>query len=92
MPRRISVPRSAAGPPSAADCPSGPWEILDGGKYGRLVPCRDPQSLAEAIIATLDAPVSRQALIDRAQVFSAKAAVDRYSEVLESCRAMRSRV
>src|SRR5262249_31436661 len=52
-------------PVVSTDCPSGPWEILEGGKYGRLVPCRDPQNLAEAIIATLDAPVSRQALIDR---------------------------
>jgi glycosyltransferase involved in cell wall biosynthesis len=75
-------------PVVSTDCPSGPSEILEYGKYGRLVPCRDPQSLADAIIATLDAPVRRQALIDRAQVFSAKASVDRYIEVLEACHAM----
>jgi glycosyltransferase involved in cell wall biosynthesis len=76
-------------PVVSTDCPSGPWEILEGGKYGRLVPCRDPHSLAEAIIASLDAPVSRQALVDRAQVFSAKASVDQYVEVLEACHARR---
>jgi glycosyltransferase involved in cell wall biosynthesis len=33
----------------AADCPSGPREILADGRYGRLVPVRDPASLATAI-------------------------------------------
>ncbi len=40
-------------PVVATDCRSGPREILAGGRYGRLVPVGDEQSLAEAMAATL---------------------------------------
>ena len=33
----------------ATDCPTGPAEILDGGRFGRLVPSEAPATLAEAI-------------------------------------------
>ena len=42
----------------STDCPSGPNEILAGGKYGRLVPVDDIEALASAINFALDeAPV-----------------------------------
>lgn len=41
-------------PVVATNCPSGPEEILEGGKWGRLVPPGDAQSLAEAIVQTLN--------------------------------------
>ena len=72
-------------PVVSTNCPSGPWEILEGGKYGRLVPCRDPERLAEAIVAALDAPVNRQALVERARAFSAEASVNGYIRVFEAC-------
>ena len=37
----------------ATDCPSGPREILDGGRYGLLVPVGESDQLAEAIERTL---------------------------------------
>lgn len=40
----------------STDCPSGPFEILEGGKYGRLVPMKSPQALAEGVLAVLDQP------------------------------------
>ena len=69
-------------PVVSTDCPSGPAEILDGGKYGRLVPVGDDAALANAISATLDAPPGREPLRDRARDFSVDLAVDRYQRVL----------
>ena len=69
-------------PVVSTDCPSGPAEILDGGKYGRLVPVGDDAALANAISATLDAPPDREPLRDRARDFSVDLAVDRYQRVL----------
>lgn len=40
----------------STDCPSGPAEILEDGKWGRLVPPGDPQALADAMGAALDDP------------------------------------
>ena len=37
-------------PVVSTNCPSGPAEILDGGKYGELVPMDDSEALAEAIL------------------------------------------
>lgn len=54
----------------ATDCPSGPREILDGGRYGRLVPVGDATAMADAICATLDAAPDRE---------RTKAAADRFT-------------
>ncbi len=70
-------------PVVSTNCPSGPSEILDKGKYGRLVPCRDPAALAEAIFATLDEPVDRQALRDRARVFDLESSIEGYIATFE---------
>lgn len=43
-------------PVVSTDCRSGPREILEDGRLGRLVPVQDPQALADAIAATLDEP------------------------------------
>lgn len=43
-------------PVLAADCPSGPRELLAGGEHGRLVPPDDPPALAAAIEAFLSDP------------------------------------
>ncbi len=40
-------------PVVATDCPSGPTEILENGKYGPLVPVEDANDLADAILRCL---------------------------------------
>lgn len=44
-------------PVVSTDCPSGPSEILGGGRYGHLVPVGDVDSLANSLYATLMNPL-----------------------------------
>lgn len=43
-------------PVVSTDCPSGPREILDNGKFGELVPMQDHYSLAVALEKTIKSP------------------------------------
>ncbi len=45
-------------PVVATDCPSGPREILQDGKYGPLVPVGDEEKMAKAIVQVLEKPPS----------------------------------
>jgi glycosyltransferase involved in cell wall biosynthesis len=65
----------------STDCLSGPAEILEYGKYGRLVPVGDYKALAQAILATIDSPNDPQILRSRAADFSVNKAVDDYLEL-----------
>lgn len=65
----------------STDCPGGPSEILDGGKYGRLVPVGDVGKLAEAISASLDSPIDKGALLNRAKIFSIENALEEYIKI-----------
>jgi glycosyltransferase involved in cell wall biosynthesis len=67
-------------PVVSTDCNSGPADILDNGKYGKLVPVKDIEALANAITATLDNPINPNVLQQRANSFSLKAIVDQYLE------------
>ncbi len=69
-------------PVVATDCPSGPKEILEAGKYGLLVECGNPVALANAMIQTLEVPVSRDVLIERGMYFSNERAVAEYLKLL----------
>ncbi len=69
-------------PVVSTDCPSGPAEILDHGRYGALVPVGDADALATEINNVLDAPPDRESLRARAELFSADRAIDRYLALL----------
>lgn len=62
----------------STDCPSGPSTILEGGRYGTLVPPGDVGSLSRAIAAGLHAPVDAAAQIRRAKEYLPEAAVTKY--------------
>ncbi len=71
-------------PVVSTDCPSGPREILEDGKWGRLVPVGDPESMAKAILEALEEgrkPMTRE-LQAHLRKFSLKEAVNQYKEVL----------
>jgi glycosyltransferase involved in cell wall biosynthesis len=69
-------------PVVATDCPSGPAEILDGGRHGRLVPPGDPDALAAAILAALAEPPDRDAARRRAELFRLDRVLAQYREVM----------
>ncbi|HEX3394629.1 MAG TPA: glycosyltransferase [Acidimicrobiales bacterium] len=50
-----------AAPIVATDCPSGPLEILEHGRWGRLVPVGDSAALADAIVDAAASPTPRPA-------------------------------
>jgi glycosyltransferase involved in cell wall biosynthesis len=66
----------------STDCPSGPAEILDHSRYGRLVPVGDEKALAGAMQEALAAPHDAQRQRERAALFSVPRAVDAYLELL----------
>lgn len=62
----------------ATDCPSGPAELLEGGRYGRLVAPGDPQALADGIRTALAQPLDPAPLIARAAQFTPARAAAAY--------------
>jgi glycosyltransferase involved in cell wall biosynthesis len=77
----VLVEAMATGTPViSTDCPHGPREILEDGKWGALVPPGDPDALADAILASL-----RTGGIDareRALHFTVERAADQYLSLL----------
>lgn len=65
----------------STDCPSGPAEILEDGKWGRLVPVGDVDALTNAMAAALDDPEPPNVEI-RAADFNIYQALEGYSEIL----------
>jgi len=65
----------------STDSVGGSAEVLENGRWGRLVPVGDVEAMAQAIAAALDAENTR-AGVQRARDFSHDRITDRYLEVL----------
>lgn len=77
----VLVEAMACGTPVVStDCPGGPREILEGGKWGRLVPPGDSTALAHAILNSLQDPGLDPR--ERAFHFSVNRAADSYLNLL----------
>ncbi len=68
----------------ATDCPSGPAEILEDGKYGTLIPVADSTAMTTAILEALDLPIDRTALKARSRLFERDRIVDQYLTLMDS--------
>ena len=68
--------------PVSTDCPTGPSEVLQGGKYGYLVPIRDPVAMAAGIEKALDHPIPKALLAEAVRPFEEGAVLARHFDVL----------
>ena len=66
----------------ATDCDSGPREILQGGRFGRLVPVDDVAAMADAIWATLADP-NRSRATEAFLPYTESASVHAYVRLLQ---------
>ena len=69
-------------PACATDCPSGPREILDNGRYGALAPVGDDATLADGLLTMLDHPPAASTLHDAAQRYTVEHSADRYLQAM----------
>jgi glycosyltransferase involved in cell wall biosynthesis len=79
----VIVEALACGLPAVStDCPSGPAEILENGRFGQLTPVGDAVALADAMAESLAAEHDREALRRRAADFSPARAAKQYLQLL----------
>jgi glycosyltransferase involved in cell wall biosynthesis len=71
--------------PVATDCPTGPRELLQGGRFGYLVPTCNPEAMAVAIERALDSPIPRNLLDEAIAPFEEGRVIDRHFELLGLC-------
>jgi glycosyltransferase involved in cell wall biosynthesis len=71
--------------PVATDCPTGPRELLQGGRLGYLVPMHDPKAMAAAIECALDCPTPKNLLDEAVAPFEETRVIDRHFEMLGLC-------
>lgn len=71
-------------PVVSTDCPSGPREILDGGRVAPLVPVDDEAALAEAMAKVLAEPGDRAQRVAAVGEYTVETCAARYHALLES--------
>jgi glycosyltransferase involved in cell wall biosynthesis len=67
----------------STDCPHGPAEILDRGRFGVLVPVGDPEGMALAMEQVLDHPAPIDLCLERASWFTVSRISRRYLDLIE---------
>jgi glycosyltransferase involved in cell wall biosynthesis len=89
MPNALVEAMLCSVPVVAADCPSGPAEVLGNGRLGHLVPPADPHALTEAIADAIVNNEQWRKLVPAArahieQTFGPQVAMERLESLLES--------
>ncbi len=70
-------------PVVSTDCPSGPAEILNNDRYGKLVPVGDVDAMTSSILDSLEEDYDKELLKVRANDFSAEKAGQKYLSLIE---------
>ena len=70
-------------PVVSTNCPGGPKEILENGRYGKLIPVGDEEALAKAMTSTLENPLTAEILHRRAGDFSLDKITRQYQSSFE---------
>ncbi len=78
-------------PVVSTDCPYGPGEILQQGRYGTLTPVGDAVATAAAIAAAMDQVPDRRSLMARGLQYTAASAAERFLEIIADLQPMRGR-
>lgn len=86
LPSALIEAMASGTPVISTDCPSGPAEILEGGKWGRLVPVGNAEAMAKAILLELGAPKQGNG-IARSQAFSRERSISEYAALISGSQA-----
>jgi glycosyltransferase involved in cell wall biosynthesis len=78
----VLVEAMACGCPVVSTACPGSVEILEGGRYGQIVPIGDAEALGRAITATLASPPDQDTLKRRSLDFSAERSVEHFERLL----------
>jgi len=74
-------------PVVATDCTGGgPREVLEHGKWGALIPTKDPRQLSEALATALTSEHEPENYMQRAAYFSVESSLDKYQELFSALR------
>jgi glycosyltransferase involved in cell wall biosynthesis len=68
--------------PVSTNCPTGPRELLQNGKYGYLVPVSDPIAMAAAIEQALDNPIPDSLLREAVKPFAEHEVIKKHFDIL----------
>ena len=68
--------------PVSTDCPTGPRELLQDGKYGYIVPVDDYKKLAKAKINAIKTPIEKERLQEAVKPFEEKTVIESHFTAL----------
>lgn len=81
-PNALTEAMALGTPVVATDCPSGPRELLRGGEVAPLVPMKNPEAMAAAILRVLENPPDPERLRGAVSDYTVENSARRYLHVL----------